>query len=303
MNQKINLVLLNKQALAGIVGIVSNFLVIGVFRRKRLKNASYSIYFRAMVSIEILVLLHSFRHWSRQVIHFDLNLVSKFLCKFNEFQAHVAGFASTWLLTVILIDRYFTIVYHNRFKILKRRWFQLTLIALVISYSIALHSTMPLNYDLIIHEKNRSSQIICRMSRYSSSYLYGVFFANHSIHLGINFLLHIKLIWFIFQSRRRILTRTNSLLARDLKFAISSIALVITTFFFRLPFVIWLLSTNMNLSDEAKQTLFNIGITVIVISHGASFFVNMAFNSIFYEECLMMFQRRRSRSKSASIRL
>ena len=135
----------NIQALNGLIGIILNITAICVFERKRLKKCSYSIYWKAIAFVDSFLLLHTFRHWSRYFLNFDIDLISPLFCRFNEYQPYVYGMISLWLETIITIDRYFTIVHPNKFAFTKKRPFQIAVISLIIVYSLLVCISYPLN--------------------------------------------------------------------------------------------------------------------------------------------------------------
>ena len=157
--QKINYIVQNVQTFTAILGIIGSILNICVFRRARFRHVSYSIYFIVMSCSDIIMMAHSFRHWSRFVLGYNLDLVHQFFCSFNDYQPIVAACTSFFLLTVIAFDRMVTIVYHNRLSLVKKRWFQFTLIVAVVIYALLVHLKMPLNYRLI--QINQTYSVKC----------------------------------------------------------------------------------------------------------------------------------------------
>lgn len=291
INQKIKFFSLNFQAIIAAFGIVGNILTYCVFGRKRLKNSSYSFYFRIIAILDSITLLSACRYWARFFLNLNLDLISPLLCKLNDYQPFVTGLSSTWLLTVILVDRIATIIYHNRCQIFKRRWFQTALTVIVITSGLIMHSTMPLNYELNHVSVGNSSQIIkkCFLPYRYLQMNTLIAFANTFSNSIINMILYIKLIVFIFRSRKKITTRTNQRLARDLKFSISSIALTVINFLSKLPFGISiLLASRLNLNEEEFQAVFAVATTIVSVSHSVTFVVNYLLNSIFHEEFHLM---------------
>ena len=134
--QKLNFICVSIQAFLGLFGIASNILAIFVLKRKTLNNYPYSFYWRIMAYSDIFILLHTFRHWANFVLDFDLSLVSTFFCKTNDYQPFVASCLSTWLLLLISIDRLVVIVYPKRLNVFQKRWFQIILVLILITYSL-----------------------------------------------------------------------------------------------------------------------------------------------------------------------
>ena len=132
-NETVISVFKNIQAVVSITGIIFNTLSICVFRRKRLKKHAYSVYWTILAFFEILILLHTFRHWTKYFLNFDIDLVSPFFCRFNDFQPFVFGAVGIGLQSLIIFDRYLTIVHPNRFKIIKKSSVQIVLVYYSIS--------------------------------------------------------------------------------------------------------------------------------------------------------------------------
>ena len=122
--EKITFVLQNIQVIIGLIGILSNTISYVIFMRKPLKNHSYSFYFRVMSWTDSFILLHTFRHWLRIVLDFDIDLLGQFFCRFNEFQPFLGAATTVWLRNLILFDRIIRVVYPEHFSIIRRKWFQ-----------------------------------------------------------------------------------------------------------------------------------------------------------------------------------
>lgn len=286
-HKKIVAIFLNTQTLLAIVGLIGNCLTFCVFNRKRLKNTSYSYYYRVISILDSLVLLSSFRHWARYFYSFSLEKWSIFFCKFNDYQPFVAGFSSQWLMTVILIDRIFTIVYANRWSIIKRKWFQTTLIVNVIICGLVIYSSMPLNYRFDVNSNQLGKK--CYLTSGTMKLNTLIAFANTFLNSGINMLLNIKLILFIYETRKKVLTRTNKRLIKDLKFCISSIGLTVINFLAKLPFGVSIsLASSLHLNKFEFECVVIMATTIVTVSHAAPFFANFLLNSIFYEEFMQM---------------
>ena len=75
-------------SLAGLVGSILSFFI---YNSKRLRTASYSFYYRIMSVSDIFLLIHSFRHWAKLVLNYDLSAISPLMCKLSEYQRHVTG--------------------------------------------------------------------------------------------------------------------------------------------------------------------------------------------------------------------
>lgn len=280
----------------GIVGIVGNLLTFCVFCRKRLRKFSYSFYSRVMVCSDIIVLMHTFRHWAATVLKADIDLVAPFLCTIDEYQPYVATFTSLWLITLISIDRLITIVFPTRFKLIKKTWFQVTLVLIVISYSFLVNILLPLNYrfETNFNETSNSSAVIvkCTISSQVMSRQSWIYFCNILLlTLIINNVISLWMVFHIFLSRKKLaaLNSQKRTAVRDKKFAISSIGLNMCSVVCKLPFSVGLLVSNyLNLDADLYDMIFAINVVVLDAENGAAFIVNILVNSIFYKEFFNM---------------
>lgn len=295
--QKITFLFVNIQALIGLVGIGFNVLTIVIFARKRFKYTSYSTYYRAMAIFDSILLSHTFRHWARFILGFDLDIVGSIFCKLGEYQPHVAGHTSLWLLCVVLVDRLVTIIYRNRIRLLKQKWFQLTQVFVILLYSSLLHLILPLNFQLTkikpVDDNNSSNSVdvwVCRAPGPVLQINSWLVFVNTFIIMITNSILYIVLISHIYKSRKRITRRNKKVIKRDLKFAVCSIVLTFTNFLSKVPIGIGLFIVYWNeLIGDQLQMVYSICVAVAIISHGATFFVCTILNSTFSHELKEMF--------------
>lgn len=304
---KRSFIYLNIQVVISIIGTIGNVLTCMVFRRKRLKNTSYSMYFCIMLSCEIIGLVYALRYWARFFLNFDYRLVSPFFCKSDKFVTFSAGIAADWLLTVILADRLLTIVFHNRIKLIKKKFFQKTTIALVLVYSMSINLILLFksNYEKINLEESNSTSFIsiikCTLDPKHRRNEQVTVLGNFIVSIVLNAIMHTVLIVFIFKSRRKITNRTNLLWIKDVKFAISTVALAIFELICKIFFGLIVGGSSIlqtKISADEYQAYFYMSLNSITLSYGATFFFNIFFNSIFYEEFIGMFRTRRNSSFS-----
>lgn len=294
----------------GIVGLLGNIFIIIVFSSKSLRNYSYSFYCRMMAISDICLMIFPIIDWVGYNLGANLITVSRIFCKIVEFiPAYFGGFSIN-MLTMIAIDRMVTIVYPNRFMVMKKRWFQCLMIAIVIIIVLSTSIITALNYDLIELNQPNSSQSIrlCVISspELNAIEIWIVLVYFMTLNIVINNILNIKTILYILTSRRRVnenvTNRHRSLSSRDRKFFICSICLNVASLVFKLPFFISILIVNYsNLSVEKISLIMKITGTLTYIDDGFSFFVNLLVNTLFYNEFLKLFGFRKSQSNDNRI--
>ena len=272
----------NIQALTSLIGIIANTLAIFVFKRKQLKKHSYSIYWKMKAFSDSFLLLHTFRHWAKYFLKVDFEIISPIFCHFNDYQPYVAGTISIHMECLITLDRLFTIIYPNRFKIIKQKRFQIAIISLVVIYSLLVCIRLPLNYRL----EKISGTWICHVSLDMLQFNWIVYFLNViTVNIVINPFLDFKIISYIIRSRGSIKAyRSNNI---DRKFAVSAIALNIMSMIIKVPYVFGNL-VSMNLDYEHSEMIFSIGMSLTLLSNSDMFFINIAVNSMFRREFFSM---------------
>lgn len=292
--QQIAYIFQNVQLIVTSIGLASNATTFVVFSRKRLRTYSFSFYIRVMTVCEIFAFLHGLRHWVAFIDESDLNLVASFFCTINEYQPYVAATISCWMLTSISIDRLITILYPHRFKILKKRNFQIMILVIVALYSLGVFIEMPLSYKIVtftFNVTNSTQQVIrmCTVDAYMGQVISWINIANLvGINVIFNSVVNTLMVVLLFRSRRRVDRRSEQFKnteRRDRKFAINSIGLTVVSTLGKLPFSILLVAINyLNLSYDQIQMLFNITVSIVNADGAATFFVNMYANSMFYRE-------------------
>lgn len=294
----------NLQAIIGFIGIVGNIINIVVFSRKSFQKYSYSFYHQAMSFNDILLLAHTFRYWLALVLNLEVNSSSVVTCLINDYHLYVAISVSLWLRTIILIDQINSIVYLNRFKLLRKQWFQVTLVALVVLLSFILHLTFAFNPRF---EATKIATLkSCRLPDEILRKKIWIVLVNIVSNMVLNVFLSMKLVSFIYLSRKNVLIKfhlhqSHLNAVRDRNFAISAIGLNLVGFLSKLPFALSIeLSNFFSLSSEQFQLVFTTTLTLAICKNAATFFTNIILNSVFFEEFLNMFRRGRSSEKSSS---
>lgn len=217
--EKITYIFINIQAIVGILGIIGNILAFCVFSRTGFKKHSYSFYWRIMSICDIIVVLETFDNWANFILDANIQSISAFLCTINEFHTYVASKVSLWILSLISLDRFLVIIYPNRFMLFRRRRFQVTLVVILLLFSILIHLQLPLNHQLISIENTNSSQVSCYLPPNVQNRNYYCIVINIVVfNLIVNSFLHVKLIRAINASKRKLRHRRSWTL-RDRKFA------------------------------------------------------------------------------------
>ena len=282
--------------ITGLIGIISNILAICVFSRKSLRKYSYSFFCVIMGISDIVILLHSFRHWAGYILEADLDLVSQFFCTVDTYTENIAATFSLWMLTVISFDRLFTVVYPNRFQIFKKRWFQVLIVVVLLVYNIAIDLPLAIGYQIVNYYIRPYLSIQKCFISLSLNISQSVILAVNFIFtiILVNNVVNVKIVWFLVSSRQKIseslgMAKVRKISSRDRKFAICSIGLNLNCMFFKLPLILSLLIGGTLKMDLYQIQLFYTAVGFFYsLDNAASLFINLFVNSVFYEEMLIM---------------
>lgn len=281
-----NLASKSAQASIGFIGIISNTLAFFVLGRKQFKNHSYSIYWRAKACFDNVLLLHTFRHLVRHLFKLDIDLLSPFFCRFNEYQPYVAAGVSLWLEFLITLDRFLTIVYPNRFNLIKQKRFQIAAISLILVYSLLVCINLPLNYRLDVINGTK----ICHVRIKVWALNWAICLVNILIvNLILNPILDLNIICHIVASRENVRPLLNRSAIMDRQFALSAIGINVTSLVFKTPFLVGnLLVVYFNLTRDQAEMVFVICLTFGLLEKADLLVVNVVVNSVFRREFLSM---------------
>ena len=287
----------NVQTLLALIGLISETLIISVFLRKRLRNHSYAFYSIVMAFFDILVCLHTFRHWSALMFAADLDLVSQFFCAIGEYQPYLAATCTLWLLVLISLDRLITIVYSNsnRFRILKKRSFQVFVVIILIACNLLMHIELPLNYTLLTI--NGSNLTVCSIPYEIFNIHTWIYLTNVILIIVVVInILNFKMITYLLKTRNGLNLKSNRMsVLKDRKFALSSVGLNIANLVCKIPLGIALLASYyLDFGSDECELLFTICVTITISYNAISFGIYMIVNSIFYDEFLIMIGLKRS---------
>lgn len=273
------------QAFMALIGIICHILSIFVFGRKKLKNFSYSVYWRIKAVCEILVLLKIIQFWTTEIIQVNNNPISDIFCRLTQYSTYVPNGISLCLELIITLDRFFTIIYSNRFGFIKKRSFQIAIISLVVAYNILINVIFQLNYRLNKVKDTWICQV--QIDEYKISWTIGLI-ETFIVNLFVNPIIDFILIRRIIVTRRNV-RPINRTIINDRKFAISAIGLNTSSVLLKIPFVLNnLLSIYLNVGPEIASRIYTISLLIVMIDKIDIFFVNMLVNSIFRQEFFNM---------------
>ena len=280
-----------------IIGVLGNILSISVLSRKSLRKYSYSFYIRLMNAFDVYTLLYVLRHWFAFMLDSDLRFVSNLFCKLSEFSVYFTTGCSLFLLTVITIDRFVSIVFPKRFAIFQKRGFHVFQAGLVIAYSFFCNLPMLINMELIVtsyHDNQTNTTVVtqdCVLVNNTNELIYWMALINPIWVITLNTTLSAIIIVKIYKSRAKLKISNNNNSSRDRKFAIAMIAQNVSCVLCKTPIVIFtLINAYLGLDYEKFVMFLTVTITIYLIESADSPLVNFIFNPIFKNEVLSLFK-------------
>ena len=276
------------QAPIAVIGIVGNILAICVFERKELKKYSYSFYWKSLAFFKSLILLHVFRNCAKHILNYDIDLISSFFCRFNEYQPYVGGMVVLCLETLITLDRYVKIIYGKRTNtcVFKNRSFGYVSVLVIIVYSMLFNIQLPLNYRLEQINGSWTCHIPSEALKSNSTF---ILINVVVLQLFTNTILDVSIICHIFSIRSNIRRVNNRFSLIDRQFAISAISINISSLVLKMPFILGnFIGVHMNLGAEKLEMIHRTCLTSSMINKSDLFFISMLVNSVFRQEFFSM---------------
>jgi hypothetical protein len=147
-----------------VVGLFGNILSFLVFSRKSFSGNSISIYCRALIISEFFVLMPLALDIGL-TFKSDLTVVSNFFCKFSYYIIISGSSTPGWILAVLSLDKMLCIRWINKFLLIKKRSFQLTVVLVIAISNLFLYLLLPFGMQIetisVESSNNVTSQVTC----------------------------------------------------------------------------------------------------------------------------------------------
>ncbi len=274
-----------------LIGIIANSLSFIIFSRKRFHNTIFSTYFRFFIVIQTINILFSINKMLEQNLFIYFGKISNFTCKLRHFFVFGNFSITGWFLVTISLDRYLSIAYPAKFLYRKKSTFQILVSICIISYNICVY--IPFWFiHLQITQSNATNQteIKCESPFKWTSFL--DLFQSTLIPFSLMILFTSITIKVVFNSRKSTSSNSNNK-SKDMKFAISSIAINFLFLISNLP--VFILDISSRYSDLFTNldslfiVLHSLSLFILYINMGSTFFINYFFNSMFKKEAIKLF--------------
>jgi len=205
------------------------------------------------------------------------------------------------ILAYISFERLVSIKHFHKVAILRKEKTQLIYFLVIFIYNLAFYSPIAYYISLHIDSSNNTSNVCDFISTQSQLVLGNMDLVNRVvIPFVLMTIFTIILIDFIFQSRKRIhqknySSKQNRNFQKDIKFAITSIALNVVYVLFNLPVSIFLILPNYYLYLTYPALLF-----LFYSSYAVNFYIILITNSLIRNEFLILIKLRNDKNNKNS---
>ena len=277
------------QATVIAIGIIGNVLSIIVFSRKAFRNNSISTYCTALSIVECFTLIRLITDIYSLAYNIYLPDQSDALCKFTYSVVTYLGSIQPWIMVAFSVDKLLGIRV-NSIAIIKKKWFQWTVVAGIVLLNIVLYIYFPI---LIRLNEIFPGYIICDLSTIGFFQIFMIVNILEMclipfIVMTITSILTIRMLIKSRNSVESIGNMSKNRKSRDYKYAISSLALNIIFIILRLPgSVFYILSAFYSYFD---LYFYNVSSFLFFLNSSLSLFIHLATNSVFRREMFVLFK-------------
>jgi hypothetical protein len=277
-------------------GIVANALAFTAFSRKRFHNTVFSTYYRFLCIADSLELATHIFYALQQELNANWDNQSLLICAIVRYTSFVASPMSSHVLALISIDRYVSISFPAKLLFRKRKKFQLSLLASIVTFNLIFYS------ETVIAKFTPDPSQFDNITNTTGSYCDYVvdpvlpFWQSVWNEIWVPFFLMIIFslltIKFLYDSRTRVSSSSSSK-KRDRKFATVSISTNLAFLFLALPLSVLSLIANYStelFNDPAFTVIIYVAYALYDLNFSMTFYTNLAFNSMFRGELLDFFR-------------
>ena len=143
-----------------VLGVSGNALTFIVYSRKHFRRTGvFSVYFRALVVSDTVVLYDCLYRFLVYTLGVDLDLMSAFTCYTRLYSRYSFCPISGYILLVVSLDRFVSIAWPTRFALRSDRRIQATIVALIVLLNMLVYVELLVNTSFTVgslrHHNNR----------------------------------------------------------------------------------------------------------------------------------------------------
>jgi hypothetical protein len=286
-----------------IIGVLGNIIAFAVCSRSNLKSTVFSVYFRFIIVIDTLTLLLNTLLQKFMSGEYNLKFynISNDYCRLLKIIAWVLTVPSGWILVVISLDRYLSIAFPTRFRIRKKRLFQISVCIILVVKDFIYYGQIYFSFIQTTYSYDQSTnQSItasskCQFVSYDALYWMDVF--NSTIIPGSLMLIcTLMILKCLFDSKKNLTNHNNTIPNRSImskrqqKLALTALSVNLFFFILNIPIITYnLYEYYVYIEPNQNNMIYSLIYLVYYLHYGSSFFINVTINSIFRQEFLALF--------------
>jgi hypothetical protein len=271
-----------------LIGILFNIPAFIVFSRKKFKNTIFSTYFRYLCISDTITLLFKFEYIFYLKV-FDWRSSSIYLCKIINYFVYLIPSFSIWILVVISLDRYLSIVYPTRFLFRKLKKNQILISLAIIIFHAIFWLSVPLLANITVKNNSSIDKSICNYGPFEVDIM--DIMDSSILPLLLMFCSTLLTLRTLYMSRFKSQNnqQQSTIKPRDIKFTISSISLNVLFFLFNIPLTTFLVVKNFIFIEiHLKSLLGLIFASFFYVNYCNVFFISYFLNLMFRKELKLM---------------
>ena len=288
------------QAILIFIGLLGNILSIIIFSRKTFQNNSISTYCRALAIFDCIIIVELIQNIGQLYSKFTFSIINQndAFCKIFSYFITMYSGISAWILVAFSIDKMLSMSRNSRL-ILKKKWFQWSIIAVIFLINIFLYLEIPI--FLIRHRINfYYDTVYCDVSslEFFRVLIIGYLFETDIIPFFIMLITSIVTIWLLYKSRNALSQSGNihrKRKFRDAKYAISSLTFNFMFIALKIPLVI--AYTKIAYNTEIDLYFYEISLFLFFVNASSNFYVHFVTNSIFRKEFFVIVKLKRDETE------
>lgn len=270
-------------------GLFGNITGIIVLSREKLIKIGSRNTFRYLLSIDSIYLVQILQPYLANPFNHDLTIQSNLACKLFYYFNYSLDVISPWLLVYISIEKYVSITNQFKTNVFRRTSYQRFYLLFITLFILCYY--LPFVFIFTMQQ----DQTVCNFKNVNYQTL--LTSMDLIIRVLVPFILMsiftILIIKTIFESRNRVRTqythRQNRTFQRDIKFSITSILL--NLIYFVLSLLISVIFFVRRSNDDILVYL--LALYLFYMCYACNFYLILASNSLFRNEFLMIFKRKR----------
>lgn len=277
-----------------LTGLVGNIITFIIFSRPVFQKNSISVYCRALSVFDSFTIVHMVYEASMSFFGYYLTNSSDLACIIYHYANSAFGPIPGWILIAFSMDKLLNMKNIGN-SLIKKRWFQLIVIASIVLFNLLLYIEVPIYLRLVSFEFGNMTYSYCILNMMP----YGDM-VNLMYLIQANILPFLIMITTSIMSIRLIRKSSNNVSAqlasrerrrkRDIKFAVTSIMFNFMFITLRLPIVI--LSVLSLFISTLTNTDISFALTYLLyfVNFSSGIIVHLVSNNIFRSEFLVLFR-------------